>query len=216
MFETLRKQNGITRQDLAVATKRSVNYILKAEQATFPSAPVALVSYYAAQGHDPDVLRSAYWDYQKRKRRSWLTTWTPLDYTAGLPFRQKWTKAEGLKETAQAQGWAVGAFHSQTGFLEKLLVNPTQYAISVGLCLPAAVIYRNETHLKHSSVIKCVMEELVDYVSSGEAVFELDADLDLITLLDNLRRITKEEGGEVTNDTGSTAVSSTAVSSTAA
>lgn len=49
MFQALREAEGLTRPQLAQLTGRSVNYILKAEQATFPTPPTALVDFWAAR-----------------------------------------------------------------------------------------------------------------------------------------------------------------------
>jgi hypothetical protein len=56
--------------------------------------------------------------------------------------------------------------HGERMFLKGF---PTQYGLSAGMCLPAAVLYRNEHDLTHASAIVTAMEDLVDYVKSGRA-----------------------------------------------
>lgn len=189
MFEDIRKQHKLTRQEVAEATKRSVNYILKAEQATFPSAPVALVQYYVDNyGYDAVYLREAYRDYQRRQRRAWLNSWTPKDYTAGIPFRFKWVKLRPQWHTLDvwAENAAVGAFPSDVD------VYSSSYGISVGLCIPAAVVYRNDKDLSKAGAIRDAMGDILEFVLSGEAnAVDFAFDYELVN---NLRRIALEEG----------------------
>jgi hypothetical protein len=208
MFEDIRKSYGLTRQELADLTHRSVNYILKAEQATFPSAPVALVDYYVQNhGYEKAVMVSAYRDEQRRRRRSWLEEFAPKGYTAGLPFRKKWVKRMSQYGSAVsdeglfAEAGAVGLFPSAHG---KIDVFTTQYGISVGLCLPAAVIYRNEKDLTKAGAIATCMEDLCEYVLSGEYnAMNLGSDEQLAEET-SILRIAKEEG-VVTHDYGTAA-----------
>jgi transcriptional regulator with XRE-family HTH domain len=193
MLADLRKQARLTRQELADQTHRSVGYILKAEQATFPSPPIALVNYWVKQGHDKDVLLSAYRDKQRYTRRQWLETWAPKYYSSkGLPFRQKWIRR---------RAGAVGFFHSSTGFVDELgvevsgvEVNPTSYAVSVGLCIPAAVVYRNDKDLTKAGAIVTAMEDLCEYVLSGEYAAQEYGEEGLMATIDSVVRIAMEEG----------------------
>ena len=200
MLEDIRKSYGLTRQELADLTNRSVNYILKAEQATFPSAPVALTDFYARPNYDGavplrtpwepmdvDVMRQAYRDYQRRHRIAWLQLWEPDSYTAGLPFRRKWLKRQdfGFDNLGTALS---GTFSS------RVKVYPSQYALSAGLCLPAAVIYRNEKALDRAGSIVTCMEDLVEYVLSGQYRAEFLTFETQVLEETSILRIAKEEG----------------------
>jgi hypothetical protein len=211
MLEDIRKSYGLTRQELADMTHRSVNYILKAEQATFPCAPIALTDFYAQPNYDGavplripwepmdrDVMQDAYRDFQRRHRIAWLQDWEPDDYTAGLPFRRKW-----LKRLPEWEGnLGSGAAALSGSFSSRVKVYPSQYAISSGLCLPAAVIYRNEKDLTHAGSIVTCMEDLVEYVLSGQYRAEYLSFEGQMALEAAILRIAKEEGVK-TND-GST------------
>jgi hypothetical protein len=195
MFEDIRKNHGLTRQELANQTNRSVGYILKAEQATFPSVPIALLQYWVNHGYDSDSLRSSYRDFQRRSREAWLSSWEPVPYTAGLPFRHKWRKRSAAYITAQHTLFNEA---SAVGFVnERVNVYSSQYGISVGLCLPAAVVYRNEHNLQRSGAIVTCMEDLCEYVMSGRYRADYLGEEDLMEEETSIMRIAKEEGVRV-------------------
>ena len=201
MLEDIRKSYGLTRNEVAQLTGRSINYILKAEQATFPGPPVALLDFYARDSYDgpyrlttpwepydADLMRQDYRSFQRRKRRSWLEKYEPLPYTGGLPFRKKWRRRQDASDGGAA--WAVGAFD----FAQRVNVYSSSYGISVGLCIPAAVVYRNDKDLTKAGAIVTCMEDLVDYVSSGEFQAERYGDENLLEETADIFRIAKEEG----------------------
>lgn len=215
MLDDIRKSYGLTRSEVAQITGRSVNYLLKAEQATFPSAPIALLDFYARphydgpyrltrawQPYDIDLLRSDYRAFQRRKRRQWLTTWEPKDYTAGLPFQLKWSRRPNFDGAGLP---AVGAFQ----FQDRVFVYPSAYAISVGLCIPAAVVYRNEKNLTKAGAIVTAMEDLVEYVASGEYQ-ATEFGSDLLDEIYNIRRIAVEEGVDLNERSNSSSDSTAA------
>jgi hypothetical protein len=202
MLEDIRKSYGLTRNEVALLTGRSINYVLKAEQATFPSAPIALLAFYASprytgsfrlsqpwEPHDMELMRSDYRAFQRRKRRSWLETYEPLPYTGGLTFRHKWRRRTSETDAA----WAVGAFD----FQDRVNVYSSAYGLSVGLCLPAAVVYRNDKDLTKAGAIVTAMEDLVEYVTSGEYVAANYGNPDCLEEVDGVIRIAKEEGVKV-------------------
>jgi len=190
MFEDLRLNQQLSRVELAARTGRSVGYILKAEQATFPTPPVALMNYWVQEGQTREVLEAAYYDTQRRRRESWLDNWQPLmgvEASLWLPFRRKWVKRPGAG--------AVGSLSSDVGLegFNEPVFNPTAYGISVGLCLPAAVIYRNDKDLTKAGAISSAMGDLCEFVLSGrlvgETYFTQRADEE-----ESIMRIAKEEG----------------------
>lgn len=182
MFQSLRFKHSVSRQQLAAATGRSVNYILKAEQLTPSNPPVALIHYWATQhGYSPDLLKQQYRQEQRLKREQWLRAsgYLPGFAAAGtlLSFRRMWyssttpttTTTHPLSEVGEVQDWE---FESNTN-------HPTQYALSAGLCLPASALHKNETYPKHRP--RCFLDalaDLEDFVLSGRLnAVEPDADV---------------------------------------
>jgi len=225
MFKDIRQGYGLTRNDVARLTRRSVNYVLKAEQATFPAPPIALLDFYARQEGpevpllldwepmDRDIMRDDYRNYQRRQRHAWLHTWEPvLGATVGYPFRFKWRKRMGQNPWREAGAneenyGAVGAFD----FALDEDVYSSQYGLSVGLCLPAAVIYRNELapNAKAGAIREC-MEDLVEYaLSGGYAAVDFNSST-LQAEVDAIVRIAVEEGVITHDRANSSAISSAA------
>jgi len=147
MLKELRLRHELTQQEVADAIGRSPNFVLKAEQLTFPAAPPALVEYYSKldKSYTADYLRSWYTAEQTSTREAWLTDWVP----AHKPFEDLRTAWVNL----------------DTGLA------PTEYRLSAGLCLPAAVVFQLGRSSSSSSstptVVLTAMDQLIDYVESG-------------------------------------------------
>lgn len=156
MLKDLRDQLELTRQELAEETGRSLNYILKAEQLTFPTAPVALTDYYAHKLKlNPDVLRQAYRDAQRHTRESAFDYIRPRPLnTRNFTFCRKWysvTTDSGLSEFQDV---------SES-------VSPSQYQVSKLLCVPASAVYHAEKTGHISEAIRTAISDLLDYAQSG-------------------------------------------------
>lgn len=169
MFREIRENYGLTRQDLAALTGRTTNYLLKAEQLTFPSAPVALLDLYSKPEEpktwpslsevewepiDRYTLESAYRDAQRHKREEWILHYAPYP-ERHLSFCKQWVSIESSED-------------------EFDMVYPTEYRVSQGLCVPAPAVYRAEKHGHISAPIKTALSDLVEYCVSGRAVLTLD------------------------------------------
>ena len=151
MFKELRLEAGLTRGDLAEATGRSVNYLLKAEDLTFPSPPVALMEFWLKHDADLDktILEESYYAAQRSHRLSWLDEWKPRPLnSSGFSFCRKWLS---------------------TG-TSGVTLCPSQYAVSKGLCVPASAVYFAEKHQDAplAKTIIAAVDDLVNYVLSGE------------------------------------------------
>ena len=146
MFRELREDAGLTRADLSQITGRSVNYLLKAEDHTFPTPPVALINYWVQQGLDRHLLTMAYYDNQRRIRQQWLANYVPKPYpTAQVSFCRKWhTPWKGYE--------------------------PTQYAVSKGLCVPASAVYHAERKPGKplATALHRAVGDLITYCETGE------------------------------------------------
>lgn len=168
MFRELREQYGLTRHQLADLTGRTTNYLLKAEQLTFPSAPVALLDLYTKPEEpkgwaglseveweplDRYTLESAYRDAQRARREEWILHYAPM--VSRLSFCRQWVSIESSED-------------------EFDVVYPTEYRVSQGLCIPAPAVYRAEKHGHISAPIKTALSDLVEYCVSGRALAVLD------------------------------------------
>ena len=155
MFRTLREQYGLTQHDIALQTGRTPNYILKAENETFPSPSPALMQFFLDL--DPDLDRRFLTDWyhasQLKTRHKWLETWTPSDLAHPI-FRLNWVTLNA------------GRMNPMNPTQNPM--NPTQYALSQGLCIPAAVVYKMENGGLIPSAVGAILDTLVSYTSSGE------------------------------------------------
>jgi transcriptional regulator with XRE-family HTH domain len=167
MFKTLRAQHNLSQQDVANATGLSPNYILKAEQLTFPIPSPVLADFYLKLDPtlDLDYLKSWYAQEQRTQRELWLTEYRPTLSRSWLfdgSFRHAWEHTETCEV-------------------------PTQYALSKGLCISASVVYSLE-HGARPYIVRTVLDQLIDFVESGrfetEVSFDhLDSDAALSGLL---------------------------------
>jgi hypothetical protein len=180
MFKDLRIQYGLTRSELSQVTGRSVNYLLKAESLTFPTAPVALLDFYCSpepkvklpdwEQHDRDLLTSAYRDAQRAHREKWLDHWVPRPLsTVGFTFCRKWLSR-----------W------------EEDWTTPTEYGVSQGLCIPAAAVYRSERDGTVSSVLRTALSDVADYCVSGRFAAKYGYSQDTNQIVDDVLRIQQE------------------------
>lgn len=176
MLTDLRLQEGLTRQELATKLGRSVNYIVKAEQLTFPTLPPAFIEYYKDQV-PKDVLEDAYREAQRTTREHFLRDWRPIP-AAALPvsLRRRWTYR-----------------HTPVG--EEDLNYPTEYALSKGLCIPAATVYRAEKDGTINAAIKTALSDLVDYALSGRFQAEFGLDDEVYEEITTLVRMKQDLGG---------------------
>jgi len=141
MFRTLRENAGLTQSQVAEAIGRSPNYVLKAEDLTFPAPPASLVEFYSNQ-LDKETIKSWYRESQRTQRYMWLETHEPVILGA-TNFRTAWRST------------TTGAF-------------PTQYGLSKGLCLPASIVYSMEAKPSAPAVVVECMDQLLSFVESGE------------------------------------------------
>lgn len=171
MFRELRLQHGLTQSEVATLTHRTPNYILKAEDLTFPSPPPALLQFYREL--DPaltvDLLTDWYYSAQRTVRERWLEHYVPAP-TRQATFRTSWLRAGGL---GAEQDWEV----------------PTQYRLSKGLCIPASVVYNMDKHPTRPlpTAVGVVMDQLIAYTSSGRFALHENYHLDLVTYLIRLK-----------------------------
>ena len=150
MFRTLRAQHNLTQQEVADQTNLSPNYVLKAEQLTFPIPSPVLADFYLKldPSLDLDYLKSWYAQEQKAQREMWLSSWQPaLDPGS---FRKSW----------------------QDIYAVPTVIPPTQYALSNGLCIPASVVYAMERGAR-PHLVKQVLNQLIDFVESGRFEAEI-------------------------------------------
>lgn len=180
MFRTLREQYGLTKVQVAAATGRSPNYILKCEDLVFPSPPAALIQFYMDLDPtlDKDFLTDWYLEAQHKKRLAFLDDWSPSD-TSSANFRQSWVPRYPSYD-ADADALGLGAPE-----------NPTQYALSKGLCIAASVVYHMETHVRPlPEAVSGLMDQLIHYTRSGQFVGD-DSDT-AYAVTDRLERIKKD------------------------
>jgi transcriptional regulator with XRE-family HTH domain len=179
MFLDLRNKYGLTRPQLAELTGRSPNYILKAESLTFPTPPVALLSFYCTPNNtipnwevqDPDLLATSYRDAQRVKREQWLSDWLPAPSYTGRTFRYMWFSR-----------W----FPDYPDY-------PTEYRISQGLCIPAAAVYRAERKKFINTSILTALSDLAEYCLSGRYIADHGhEDEDPYVVIEGVLQIKKE------------------------
>jgi transcriptional regulator with XRE-family HTH domain len=156
-YREYRHALNLSQQDVADATGRTVNFVLKAEDLTFPTPPPAITEFYLKYkdelGVDRDIINSAYFAHQRTLRHAFLEDYWPVveSYnTDPFIFRQAWINTTDGGEQ-----------HS---------LFPTQYRLSKGLCLPASVLYGMEVKPegRTPAVVRTCMDQLILYVASGE------------------------------------------------
>lgn len=170
MLQDLRLKEGLTRAELASITHRTINYIVKAEQLTFPTPPPSLIEFYSQRlDTDREILKDAYRDAQRTTREGFLRDYKPLAHRSS--FRRRWAyRLSGSEED---------------------LIHPTEYALSKGLCIPAATVYRSEKDGTVNQSIKDALSDLVNYALSGrfQADFALSEEVyDEITILVRMKQ----------------------------
>jgi hypothetical protein len=151
MLRNLRDQLDLTRQDVSRETGRSVNFILKAEQLTFPVAPPALTAYYAKHLEmDPDIIREAYRDAQRDQREKFHHHIIPRPSdTQHFSFCRKWLSVYQDPESPAD------------------LISPNQYQVSKLLCVPASAVYYAEKNHTYSAAIYDALSDLLAYCRNG-------------------------------------------------
>ena len=185
MLQTLREELGMSRPELAAAIGRSTNYVVKAEQATFPTPPTALVDYLAkrmAAKHvlpDPttttlitgsaipapvgstdiqywqDLIKSGYREFQALKRQHWIANWVPRPYDT--------------YNFSFCRKWIISN-PLDTIDMSALDISPNEYTVSKGLCVPAAVVFRAEKYGVIGNALVEAVEEVAAYLSTGKGV----------------------------------------------
>lgn len=158
----------LTRSQLAEELNRSPGYILKAESLTFPAVPPSLLDFYVNRMNYPrPLLISQYRNAQRTRRRRWLHYWRPA--------------SPNNTQAQNREGPGVGALQVYdrpftdcwtTQFPEQLSTHPTEYAISQGLCIPAAAVYNAQHKNKIARSILVAFQDLEDYCVSGEVFNE--------------------------------------------
>lgn len=140
----------LTRSALAEHIHRSPNYVLKAESLTFPNVPPALLNFYTRElNYPPSLLVSQYRDAQRKRREHWLSYWRVMPAPPVM---------EGAGSGSFTHAWQsqYPPYHS-----------PTEYAISQGLCIPAAAVYNIQHRAKIASSILVALEDLREYCLDG-------------------------------------------------
>lgn len=167
MFRELRLQHGLTQSEIATATHRSPNYILKAEDLTFPSPPPALLQFYREldPALDLELLTDWYYDSQRATREKWLDHYIPA------PSRQKTFRTSWLMAV---EDW----------------IHPTQYRLSKGLCIPASVVYNMDKNPTHPlpAAVEVVMDQLLAYTKSGRFSLHEHFSFELVAHLERIKR----------------------------
>jgi transcriptional regulator with XRE-family HTH domain len=194
MFKDLRLSLDLTQQDLADLTGRTRNYIIKAEQCTFPTPPVALIRVYEEGG----TLEQSKSQHQYQHQQASYGTGSPLLTLNGPGTLNSGSPPVGLltrpwrgipKEILESAyydeqrrirrewlyRWHPRAIDtSNRSFKHKWVnvLNPaiplTEYEVSRGLAVPAAAVFKAEKDGVVSKAISDAVEYLIDYVSSGE------------------------------------------------
>lgn len=175
MLRELRDQAGLTRTELSDQTGRSVNFILKAEQLTFPVAPPSLVEYYAKHlGLDRDTIKSAYRDAQRSQRERFYEHFLPRPLTTQhFTFCRKWyvTPLKGdMPDT----------------------VSPNQYQVSKVLCVPASAVYYAEKNGTYSQALIDAVGDLLSYCRNGNLYSDIPEYKEAQYIHDGIERIWKE------------------------
>jgi transcriptional regulator with XRE-family HTH domain len=189
MFKDLRLSLDLTQQDLADLTGRTRNYIIKAEQCTFPTPPVALIRVYEEGG----TLEQSNQQLARANHGtgSPLVSLGTLNLNSGSPpvglLTRPWRGIpKEILESAYYDEqrrirrewlyrWHPRAIDtSNRSFKHKWVnvLNPaiplTEYEVSRGLAVPAAAVFKAEKDGVVSKAISDAVEYLIDYVSSGE------------------------------------------------
>ncbi len=213
MFRELREQAGLTRVQLAARTNRTVNYLLKAEQLTFPSPPVALMDYYIRQGYNRTFLSDWYYSDQRAQRILWLTSYLPYVHnqqqqqqqqqqhnTKQQSFRFMWVNPLALDPLVT--GPPVGALQVRLGVIPNfsdIKVYPTEYELSRGLCIPASSIYYLLKHpeKKAAGSIIAALNDLKEHLEQyGTSQYDHDYDLpEDYNMYEQLLAVIKAVGG---------------------
>jgi len=102
-----------------------------------------------------EILEGWYYEAQLAVRREWLQNW--------LPSRL-------LKPTTFSRSWVHASIFSTDSHLLHSIKRPTQYELSKGLAVPASAVHRFETKGQQAGSIRIALEQLIDYVESGEYV----------------------------------------------
>lgn len=194
MLEDLRYQVNppLTRQALATLINRSPNYVLKAEALTFPQIPPSLLEFYTGPplSYPKPLLISQYRDAQRLQRQRWLYKWqlAPLRRDEEVllegeegPILVAGSGVNGNLIAGTGKDGGVGGREDFDGrnfgikswcLQSNNRINPTEYALSQGLCVPASAIYMLERNYpkKLPSSLKTALGDLLDYCESGEAL----------------------------------------------
>lgn len=170
-----RDQLSLSRPQLAALTGRSVNYILKAEQYTFPSPPVALVEYYhKTLALDRTILQTAYRSGQRLQRQAFHEHIRPRPTdTSAARFCGKWFYSGG--SAVEVEKEFSGTDVVLIDKIELPKTSPNQYMMSKTLCLPASAIYFAEKTGQISASIHEAMDDLVQFANSGQLYAALDS-----------------------------------------
>lgn len=187
MLLDLRNDLGLTRQELSDLTGRSLNYLLKAEQLSFPSAPAPLIDFYAKTlAMPPDVIRSAYREAQFHQRMELFNHVVPRPLTTvNFSFCRKWLLTSELSATSET---------SELG--EAFQVSPSQYAMSKWLCVPASAVYFAE-HNPHKPLAQSITDALSDVekaFSDGRLYNNFPTYEEALTVRTHFERILDEYG----------------------
>lgn len=210
MFESLRLTLGMTISDVAKATNRSPNYIFKAESLTFPNAPPALLDFYKAKTKIPiNLLKSQYRSAQRSQRRAFLEHYIPAP--PAPPSLSGFSNPNGLSQITFRRLWVLRnatlpTFSNGVNYFR----NPTEYALSQGLCIPASAVYRAEKDGYINQSILNALSDLVEYCQSGEYISDygyMDNDSDPYDVYRSLCIIQEELHRRVGRQYGSKAKS---------
>jgi hypothetical protein len=207
MFKQLRLDLDLTQSDLALLTGRSRNYVVKAEQCTFPTPPVPLVEFYRTGGileRKLDRWKVSQFSTGNHGALLTLNGELPLNLGGTSPppvGLLKVTEWQGIpKEILEAayyseqqairvtwlRDWepnilsAYGLpFNLQwVSKIATAIVHPTEYRLSTGLCVPAAAVFKAVKDGVYAKSLKAALDDLIEYVDSGLYVGSSNSSLD--------------------------------------
>lgn len=177
MLQELREQlvPPLTRSALAELLNRSPNYVLKAESLTFPSVPPSLLDFYTTRLEYPrTLLVSQYRDAQRHRRRNWLNYWEPVVIANTTQPDNPQAQNIRLSEVGETlNGWPLYLSFTRcwtSQFPNSPYEFPTEYAVSQGLCIPAAAVYKLEKTNRTPSSVRPALHDLIRYCESGEVL----------------------------------------------
>jgi transcriptional regulator with XRE-family HTH domain len=197
IFKTLRINYSLTRSQLAEAIGRSTNYIMKAEQASFPAPSQALLDFYTRRtpptptnwarsptglsgsdstfaglsGSEGSLDGRVYFnngvEWVQQDAEVLTSAYYEDQKRARLTFLDKWTPYASGVQFKDC--WQLPMYD--------YVLKPTEYALSTELCVPAAAVFELHRAGKLSGAIQAAVNDLLEFSASGQCKPEALADL---------------------------------------